>query len=67
MIDPLAKKKKIRQTCSLQTYLDEFDALLSKADLTESQAVSHFMGGLKHEVELSVRLFKPTTFQDAYS
>lgn len=30
------------------------------------QAVRHFLGGLKEEVELSVRLFRPTTLQDAY-
>lgn len=66
MIDPLPEIKKLTQVGSLQSYLDEFDALLSKVDLTESQAVSHFLGGLKHEVELSVRLFRTATLQDAY-
>lgn len=40
--------------------------MLSKANLTKSQVVSHFLEGLKEEVELSVRLFWPTTLQDGY-
>lgn len=66
ILDPIVELKKLKQTRSLKSYLEEFDTLLSKADLSESQAISHFLEGLKHEVELSVRLFRPTTLQDAY-
>lgn len=65
--DPLSNIKRLKQTGSLPEYLEQFDALLrSKVDLNEAQAVSHFLGGLKHEVELSVRLFRPSSLQDTY-
>lgn len=57
--DPLSDIKKLKKTGSLSEYLEQFDALLSKVDLNETQDVSHLLGGLKHEVELSVRLFCP--------
>lgn len=47
LIDPLVEIKKLKQTGTLQEYLEEFDNLLSKVDLSEPQALSHFLGGLR--------------------
>ena len=41
--------------------------LMDKAQLNESQAVSYFLAGLRHEMEMMVRMFNPGTLQDAYS
>lgn len=51
----------------LQTYLEEFDVRLSKTNLSEAQAMSHFLGGLREKVEISVRSFNPTTLEVAYA
>ncbi|GJX89120.1 reverse transcriptase [Tanacetum coccineum] len=47
-----------------QSNQDKFEMLLNKVDLSESQAVCMFMGGLKSEVGMPLRLFKPATMKD---
>ena len=63
----MADIKKLRQTESLQEYLMVVDSLMDKAQLSEDQAVSCFLRGLKHEMEMVVRMFNPRTLQAAYS
>ena len=65
--DPMAEIKKLRQTGTLNEYLQAFDVLLDKVHLGEEQAVSCFLARLRHEVEMMVRIFNPKTLQDAYS
>ena len=65
--DPMAEMKKLKQTGTLQQYLMAFDALMDKAQLSEEQALSCFLAGLKHELEMVVRMFNPKKLQDAYS
>ncbi|GJU00585.1 putative mitochondrial protein [Tanacetum coccineum] len=45
--DPIVELKNLKQTGSVQTYQEAFEALLNKVDLLEPVAVSMFMGGLK--------------------
>ena len=52
--DPMAEVKKLKQTGSLEEYLKAFDMLMDKAQLNESQAVSYFLAGLRHEMEMMV-------------
>ena len=40
---------------------------LSKTNLNEAQVISCFLGGLKEEIEMSVRLFNPITVQFAFA
>ncbi|GJX36311.1 retrotransposon-related protein [Tanacetum coccineum] len=42
----MADLKNLRQTSTIKVYQDEFDTLLSKVNITESQAVSMFLGGM---------------------
>ena len=44
-----------------------FDSLLDKAQLSDGQALSCFLAGLKHELKMVVRMFSPQTLQAAYS
>nr|GEW49340.1 reverse transcriptase [Tanacetum cinerariifolium] len=62
--DPLVELKILKQTGDVQSYQDKFEMLLNKVDLSESQAVSVFMGGLKGEVGVPLRMFKPITMKD---
>ena len=65
--DPMAEVKKLKQMGSLEEYVKAFEMLMDKAQLNENQAVSCFLAGLRHEVEMMVRMFNPRTLQDAYS
>ena len=65
--DPMEEIKKLRQTGLVKDYLQSFDALLDMVQLGEEQAVSYFLAGLRHEIEMMVRMFNPKTLQDAYS
>ncbi|GJX15039.1 LysM domain-containing GPI-anchored protein 2 [Tanacetum coccineum] len=62
--DPLVELKNLKQTSDVQSYQDKFEMLLNKVDLSESQAVSMFMRGLKSKVRVTLRMFKPVTIKD---
>ncbi|GJV00541.1 putative nucleotidyltransferase, ribonuclease H, partial [Tanacetum coccineum] len=49
-----------------EVYQDQFDALLSKVDITESQAISIFLPGVNTDIAMMVRMFKPRTLNDTY-
>ncbi|GJX34501.1 gypsy/ty3 retroelement polyprotein [Tanacetum coccineum] len=64
--NPMVELKILKQTGSIQAYEDLFEALLNKVDQTEAYAISLFIGGLKDEIGLAVRMFKPNKLTDAY-
>ncbi|GJT31209.1 reverse transcriptase [Tanacetum coccineum] len=64
--DPTANLKNLRKTSTIKVYQDQFDALLSKVDITESQAISMFLGGMSTDIAMMVRMFKPRTLTDTY-
>ncbi|KAG8369828.1 hypothetical protein BUALT_Bualt14G0054300 [Buddleja alternifolia] len=65
--DPMAELMNFKQTGSIKEYLDKFDELLNNVELSKSYAVSFFFAGLKNEIALQVRMFKPKNLQDAIS
>ncbi|GJT52693.1 reverse transcriptase [Tanacetum coccineum] len=64
--DPMMELKNLKQTTTVQVYHDLFKALMNKVELTESYAISLFIGGLKDEIGMAVRMFKPTKLTDVY-
>ncbi|GJZ45547.1 retrotransposon-related protein [Tanacetum coccineum] len=64
--DPMVELKNLKQECEVQVYQDQIEVLLNRLDLTESYAVSLFIGGLKSEISMPVRMFKPSTLKDAF-
>ncbi|GKC47413.1 hypothetical protein Tco_1065135 [Tanacetum coccineum] len=64
--DPVVELKNLKHTTNVQIYQDSFEALLNKVKLSESYAVSLFIGGLKEEIAYDVRMFKPTTLIDIF-
>ncbi|XP_071689028.1 uncharacterized protein [Rutidosis leptorrhynchoides] len=52
--DPMAELKNLRQTGSIDSYYEEFEALLNKVELSVTQAINLFLGGLQKEIELTV-------------
>ncbi|GJX58361.1 retrotransposon-related protein [Tanacetum coccineum] len=65
--DPMVDLKNLKQTSTVQVYQDQFESLLNKLELLESYAVSLFVGGLKDEISMPIRMFKLTTLADAFS
>ncbi|GJS53570.1 putative mitochondrial protein [Tanacetum coccineum] len=64
--DPIVELKNLKQTGSVQTYQEAFEALLNRVDLPELVDVSMFMGGLKPEVGTLMRMFQATTLSESY-
>ena len=65
--DPLAELRNLKQTDSLQDYLNAFDELYPKAGITEKQSLSFFLSRLNDELQMPIRMFKPKNLAEAYS
>ncbi|GJW71026.1 putative mitochondrial protein [Tanacetum coccineum] len=67
--DPMVELKNLKHVTTVQIvqlYQEQFEALMNKVKLSEAYAVSLFIGGLKDEISMSVRMFKPNTLIDVY-
>ena len=59
--DPMGELKALKQEGSVLEYQEQFEELLNRVDLPEDYATSCFISGLKTEIQLAVRMFKPKT------
>jgi len=57
----------LRQTGTVQNFLDQFDELLNGVDLTEDQAVSCLLAGLKLEIVVQVKLLNTRSLMKAFN
>ena len=64
--DPMMELKNLKQTSIVQHYQDLYEELVNKVDLNEKHAISLFIGGLKDEVGMPIRMFNLPTLMDAY-
>ncbi|GJS24580.1 hypothetical protein Tco_0453212 [Tanacetum coccineum] len=58
--------KNVKQDGEVKVYQEQFEVLLNRLELVESYAVSIFIGGLKSEISMSVRMFTPSTLKDSF-
>ncbi|XP_042027275.1 uncharacterized protein LOC121774473 [Salvia splendens] len=65
--DPLADLRNLRQSGSLQEYMEAFDELYPRTGIREDQALSFFLSGLVDELQMPVRMFKPKRLAEAFS
>lgn len=63
----MAGLMKLRQHRNVAEYHEEFDAIVSRLNLSEEYTLSCFLGGLKHEVQMLVRMFQPQSVRKAFS
>lgn len=63
----MADLMKLRQHRSVAEYHEEFDAIISRLNLSEEYTLSCFLGGLKHEVQMLVRMFQPQSVRKSFS
>ncbi|GJS25500.1 retrotransposon-related protein [Tanacetum coccineum] len=64
--DPMEEIKNLSQKGTVPEYQDKFEALISRVELNESQAISCFVGGLQQDIGLMVKMFRPKSLYDAY-
>jgi predicted O-linked N-acetylglucosamine transferase (SPINDLY family) len=65
--DPLEELMELRQTGSLETYIQDFDVLWNKADISERQAMVFFIEGLEIKIKNPVKMFDPKALRQAYN
>lgn len=62
--DPMSELMYLRQTGSIQEYLDRFDELMNCLELTDQYAISCLLGGMNPEIAMRIKMFQPKTLQD---
>lgn len=62
--DPMAELKRQR---SVREYHEEFDSIITRLNLTEEYILSCFLGGLKKDIQMMVRMFQPNSVQHAFA
>ena len=65
--DPMAKLMNLRQKGTISEYHEQFDAIMTRLDLPADYSLSCFLGGLKTEVQMMVRMFQPQSVMKAYN
>jgi hypothetical protein len=66
--NPMENLTNLKQVGSLEDYKTQFDTLATKVHaLPDFHKLSMFLGGLREEIRLPVRMFNPKTLIDAYS
>jgi len=70
-VDPMMGVKDLRQTRTVNEYRAAFDTFVSDCiyndlNLSESDMVKWFVGGLKKNIQMVVRMFDPPTVEKAF-
>ena len=66
--NPMENLSKLKQTGLLEEYKTQFKLLANRVlRLSDSQKLSMFLGGLRDDIRVPVRMFNPKTLNDAYT
>ncbi|PHT92339.1 hypothetical protein T459_00221 [Capsicum annuum] len=65
--DPMEEIKKINQRRSVREYQAAFERSLTRVNLSEENAISCYIGGLKIELNIAVKITKPSSLSQAYN
>ena len=57
----------LKQRGELEEYIQDFDILWNKTEVSEKQALVIFLGGLEIEIKNTVKMFEPKTLRHAYN
>ena len=63
----MAELMQLRQKGSIVEYHEAFEAIVARLDLIEEHRLSCFLGGLKQEVQMLVRMFQPNSIRWAFT
>ncbi|KAH0781176.1 hypothetical protein KY290_000774 [Solanum tuberosum] len=64
--DPMEEIKKVKQVGSVKDYQAIFEKNLTRVNLSQENAISCFLGGLKPELNIVVKITNPTTLSQVY-
>ncbi|XP_060202731.1 uncharacterized protein LOC132631149 [Lycium barbarum] len=64
--DLMEELKKVTQTGNVKDYQAAFEKNLTRVNLSQENAISCFLGGLKHELNMAVKLTNPKTLSEVY-
>ena len=59
----MAELMSVRQTGTVSDYIEQFELILPRLDLSDAHQFSCFVNGLKNDIKSQVRMFNPTTIQ----
>ena len=65
--EPMAELMNLRQQGCVIEYHEAFDVFVSRLELSEEYTLSCFLGGLKKDVQMMVRMFQPDSMRRAFS
>jgi hypothetical protein len=65
--DPFAELMTLPEQNFVTEYHEAFDTIISRLELSEDYTLSCFMGGLKQEVQMMVRMFQSHIVRRAFS
>ena len=65
--DPMVVLMRLRQKTLVDAYHEEFDSIITRLKLANDHILSCFLGGLKTDIQMMVRMFQPTSLQHAFT
>ncbi|XP_019460010.1 PREDICTED: uncharacterized protein LOC109359770 [Lupinus angustifolius] len=65
--DPMVDLINLRQKGLVADYHEQFDAIITGLELSEEYILSCFLGGLKQDVQIMVRMFQPQSVRKVFS
>ncbi|GKE06788.1 transposon ty3-I gag-pol polyprotein, partial [Tanacetum coccineum] len=65
--DPMAELNNLRYNTIMKRFQSDFEDLLNQVNITEAQAISMYIACLPATIEMNVRMFKPSSLEDAFS
>ncbi|KAF1860142.1 hypothetical protein Lal_00033739 [Lupinus albus] len=65
--DPMADLMKLRQKGTIGEYHEEFDAIITRLDFPAENSLSCFLGGLRNDVQMMVKMFQTQTVRKAFT
>jgi len=65
--DPMVVLMRLRQKTSVDAYHEEFNSIITRLKLANDHILNCFLGGLKQDIQMIVRMFQPTSLQHAFT
>ena len=65
--DPMVELLRLRQKTSVDAYPKEFNSIITRLKLSDDHILRYFLVGLKKEIQMMVRMFRPKSLQHVFT
>jgi len=65
--DPMVELLRLRKKTLVDAYHEEFNSIITRLKLSDDHILRCFLGGLKKEIQMMVRMFRPKSLQHAFT